>query len=492
MAKAFQIAELDEKAEEGYCPYGAARRLWKCKDPEVMISGPAETGKTLGVLHKLDALAWKYPRMQAAIVRKTYKSMPGSVLQTFEEKVLGAWNQGDGEDLGEFDQRLTPVRKFGGAKPDWYDYPNGSRIWVGGMDNPTKVLSSERDVIYVNQAEELTQDEWETLTTRVTGRAGHMPYAQIIGDCNPSHDKHWILGRRDDKKMTFLESRHEDNPMLYDQETGQITRQGQRSLMVLDNLTGVRYLRLRKGIWAAAEGVVYELDRAVHCVPRFDIPAEWARYISIDFGFTNPFVAQWWAVDGDGRLYRYREIYVTQMLVEDIAREMRRISAGELIRYVVGDHDAEDRATFERHFGMVVKPAYKSISPGIQAVQTRLKKAGDDKARIFFLEDSLVQRDESLSAARQPVCTEDEFDVYVWPKGQEGKPIREVPVDMYNHGMDAMRYFVAEIDNVREMDKATLPMPSVPVVGVGRPGEGKEKRPRRRGRPVGLSGKIKE
>ena len=42
---------------------------------------------------------------------------------------------------------------------------------------------------------------------------------------------------------------------------------------------------------------------AVHVVDPFDIPTDWSRYLSIDFGYTNPFVAQWWALDHDGRLY---------------------------------------------------------------------------------------------------------------------------------------------------------------------------------------------
>jgi predicted transcriptional regulator len=40
----------------------------------------------------------------------------------------------------------------------------------------------------------------------------------------------------------------------------------------------------------------------------------------VDFGYTNPFVMQWWAEDPDGRLYLYREIYRTRRLVEDHAK----------------------------------------------------------------------------------------------------------------------------------------------------------------------------
>jgi hypothetical protein len=82
--------------------------------------------------------------------------------------------------------------------------------------------------------------------------------------------------------------------------------------------------------------MVYEgWDRAVHLIDRFDIPADWRRIRSIDFGYTNPFVCQWWAIDPDGRMYRYREIYRTRRLVSDHAAEIRKLSAGESIAFNV-------------------------------------------------------------------------------------------------------------------------------------------------------------
>ena len=235
------IVELSEGAQQGFQPYGGGLKLWKCKSPEVVISGPAETGKTRTALEKFDTLMWKYPRSQAIIIRKTFKSLKTSVLLTFEHKVLGAWNN-EGTTLirddagrviltlkGAFDQRKTPVVKVGGEHVEGYIYPNGSRIYLGGMDTPEKVLSSEWDVVYVNQAEELTLNDWEIISTRTTGRAGNMPYAQMLADCNPSFPTHWIRARAATGRLKFIESRHEDNPTLYNQVTHQITEQGKRS-----------------------------------------------------------------------------------------------------------------------------------------------------------------------------------------------------------------------------------------------------------------------
>lgn len=402
---------------------GDALKLWDSTDQEVILSGPAETGKTYAALHKLHRDMLKYPGAQAAIVRKTYQSMHGSVLQTYR-RILAAEG--------------TPVHSFGGEKPEWFDYPNGSRVFVGGMDNPQKVLSSERDIIYVNQAEELDLADWETLTTRTTGRGSVMPYTQIYGDCNPSYSKHWILER---EPLRLLYSQHEDNPTLFD-DNGNITEQGIRTLTVLDGLTGTRKERLRYGKWVSAEGAVYtDWDAAIHLIDPFPIPAEWARYRTIDFGFTNPFVCQWWAEDPDGRLYRYRELYQTGLLTADAADEINRFSEGERYQWTCADHDASERATLHAK-GIHTRAARKDVTDGIQEVQRRLQKQPDGKPRLYLMRNTLVRRDPTLVERKMPTCTEEEIDGYVWAKGNAGQATKEMPVKENDHGLDAMRYII--------------------------------------------------
>lgn len=461
-----------------YSPRGAAKVLWQSRDFETIVSGPAETGKTWGCLQYADALLWKYPGAQGVMARKTFASLIGSALRTYL-RILGP---------------DTPVRAYGGERPQWFDYPNGSRLWVVGLDNPGKVLSSEKDFIYVNQAEELNLADWETLTTRCTGRGAVMPYTRIFADCNPGPPSHWIKARESDGRLRLLESRHEDNPTLFD-DCGEITEQGERTLARLDGLTGVRRARLRFGRWVQAEGAVYEeWDAAVHLIDRMPHGWEqWRKIRSADFGFTNPFVFQWHAIDGDGRLYLYREIYRARRTVTEHSRGIRRLSEGEHYEATVADHDAEDRATLAEN-GIETQPAFKAISPGIQAVQKRLQKAGDGKARLFVLRSALVERDEDLFDAGKPISTAQEFELYIWPKGADGRSMKEVPVDDNNHGMDALRYAVAYVDRLEyagsgrtetavggsrpvlqqlQQPKGTRAVPGVPGVPRGVPGVGR-------------------
>jgi PBSX family phage terminase large subunit len=415
-----------------YEPRGAARAVFTCKAPEVLLAGPAGTGKSRSALEKIHLLLLKYDGARALMCRKTLRSLTGTGLVTYREKIK---------------PEIDGVTFFGGSaqEPPQFRYPNGARFLVGGLDNPTKTLSSEYDIVYVQEATELSENDWEFLTRSL--RWGVVPYQQMLADCNADSPYHWLKQRVDRGATTMLDSRHEDNPLLWDGTTW--TPFGTAYIARLDALTGVRKERLRYGRWAAAEGLVYDgFDRAIHLIDRFEIPASWRRIRSIDFGYSNPFVCAFWAIDPDGRMYLYREIYRSQRIVSDHAIQINALSAGERIEASVADHDAEDRATL-RASGITTVPAQKQISVGIQKVQERLRVAGDGKPRIFILRDSLVERDDLLVEAKKPYATEQEIGSYVWPKGIDGKAVKEVPVDLDNHGMDAMRYAVMHVDGPR-------------------------------------------
>lgn len=205
-------------------------------DREFILSGPSETGKTWATLSRLDRVLATNPGAQGALIRKLAVDIPPTVLVTYSRVVARSRS------------RAVP---YGGNKPQWYDYPNGARLYVGGIDRPGRILSGERDVIYVNQAEELDVVDWETLTTRTTGRGSVVARPILFGDCNPADPEHWILKRAKAGALRLLRSRHEDNPSLHD--GADWTDQGRRTLATLDSLTGARYSRLRLGEWVVGD-----------------------------------------------------------------------------------------------------------------------------------------------------------------------------------------------------------------------------------------------
>lgn len=422
-----------------YRPRGTCAEVFRRRNDEVLVSGPAGTGKSRACMEKLNYACLLTPKTKALIVRKTAASLGSSALATFEQYVVP-------------ELMLTgDVHHHGGStrEPPGYRYSNGSLVSYGGLDKPSKIMSTEYDLIYVQEATELDIEGWEALTTRL--RNGRLSFQQLVADCNPGPPWHWLKKRAEEGALAMLTSTHEDNPVLFDDD-GRLTVSGREYLAKLDALTGVRYLRLRKGLWVAAEGIIYEdFDPAVHVVEPFDPPQSWARYWSVDFGFKNPFVCQFWAEDEDGRLWLYRELYFTERIVADHARQILNIVApdGEWLEpkptRIICDHDAEDRATLEREVGMKTHPATKTVSDGIQAMQRRLRKAGDGRPRMFVMRGCTAQVDRRLAEANRPTSTEQEFVGYVWDT-RDGKPPLEVPLKENDHGMDAARYLVAERD----------------------------------------------
>ena len=433
--------------EHVYTPLGAARELLLAKDNEVLIEGPAGTGKSRAVWQKGDLLCREIPGLRALAVRKTRVSMSETVMPIYER----------------FVNRAAGAEGVNRGHRQSYRYANGSVIVLGGMDNADRIMSSEYDFIMEFEATELTEDDHEKLGTRL--RSPVWRFKQQVAECNPGAPTHWLNQRCNAGRMKRLLSRHEDNPACTEEYIR--TR--------LDTLTGVRFLRLRKGIWAAAEGVVYDgFDAAVHVIDAMPAGWEsWDKYRSIDFGFTNPFVCQWWAVDPDGRMYLYREIYKTQRTVRDHAEEIKRLSQGENIRETVTDHDAEDRATL-RQEGIESVGAKKDIRPGLDSVGLRLRVSGDGRPRLFVCRSALAVRDDSLAERKAPLCTADEFDCYMWRKGRDGAPVKEEPEKVNDHGMDAMRYMVMHLDSrasygFEYAHKRAEPLPSQVQVTVQSP-----------------------
>ncbi len=437
--------DYDPNAVHTYQPHGTCVELFKFRGPEVLFAGPAGTGKSRACLEKLHLMALRNPNLRGLIVRKTLASLGSTALVTFENQVAL-------EHLA-----AGEMKWFGGSPKEaaCYKYRNGSVIVVGGMDKSMKIMSSEYDIVYVQEATELTESDWEAITTRL--RNNRVSFQQLMADANPDVPTHWLKIRCDTGKTKMIRSRHEDNPTLFSPKTGKITKGGKDYMAKLDALSGVRLMRLRKGIWCAAEGLVYEeYDPAVHLHKRIiKPPISWTRYVSVDFGYTNPFVAQFWAEDEDGRLYLYKELYGTKRTVDEWApliKEAMNLKYEPRPRMVICDHDAEGRAVLERELGMSTKAAKKSVEDGIQAVKGRLKLSdADGKPRLYLCEDAIIKKDPLLEDAKKPTCAIDDIVGYIWDRGtvkhqNDGKPPKEHPVKDNDHGMDAMRYMIAERD----------------------------------------------
>lgn len=398
------------------------------KSQTLLLTGSAGGGKSRLAAEKVHAYCQKYPNTTALILRKAKEWTSRSVVAFMWQAVMG---------------RDPSIRFVNNT----FHYPNGSVIYAGGMLDDKQRESARSiggegglDIVWMEEGNAFSRKDYEEMIGRVRHTAAD--WQQIIITTNPDSPTHWIYKDLiQGGGATVYYSGATDNP-----------NNALAYINNLNKLTGTMRDRLVLGKWVQAEGAIYsEFDPAVHMIDADKCPEFIRRFRVVDFGYSNPFVCQWWGMDADGRLYRYREIYQTRRLVEDITPEIIKLSECESIEITVSDHDAEDRATMERH-GINTQAAKKDVSPGIQAVKTRLKVQSDGKPRLYFVRGALVSIDPLLEEAKKPVCTEDEMPGYSWKRYEDGKPNKEEPVKINDHGCDTTRYIVMQIDTVGEME----------------------------------------
>jgi len=426
-----------------YEPFGAARQMWRSARREVLSAGPADTGKSRGALEKLHYCACKYPGMRACMVRKTRKSLTQSAIVTYEKKVL---------PQGLLSERARPGRIHFSTQDQQYEYPNGSLIAVSGLDDPDRLKSSEWDMLYFQEATEGSLNDWEMQTRGL--RNGVMPYQQLLADANPSYPTHWLKLRCDRLATLMLHARHEDNPSVTPER-----------LAVLQALTGIRYWRLYKGLWRAAEGTVYEeWEPSVHIVSREQLKA-WQVfytdgtlnrqvirhiYAGADWGFTNAGCLHIYGQDSDGRLYLLREVYRTQRTIDWWIAQAQALDQEFHIERLFADPSRPDYITQFNAVGLPCEEATNAIALGIGFLRQRLRIARDGRARFYVYEYANLDPDETLEAEHKPTGIVMESDMYVWAEPKEGKPYKEEPVDNWNHALDTARYVVASLDKERD------------------------------------------
>lgn len=284
-----RLASSPTELARDYTPRGAAARL---TDPdvrdrrEVVLVGPADTGKSRGCLELLHRDALAHARSRQLIARATRESLTQTAIVTYEKRVLP-----DGALGGATSDR--PIRW--NSQRQEYEYPNGSIVAVAGLDDPEKTYSAEYDRIYVQEANSLSLDDWESLL-RALRHGVIPPRGQLVADMHPQYELHWLHQRCDAGIALELPATHDDNPSLTPER-----------LESLAAMTGTRRLRLYLGkrvadVEGSYYGALLEEARAQGRVVR-PLLIDPARpvYTSWDLGISD-FTAIWfWQVNGPER-----------------------------------------------------------------------------------------------------------------------------------------------------------------------------------------------
>ncbi len=429
---------------------------------EWSLEGPAGTGKTFfeGVL--LEAMHQRYPRMRSVVIRKTRVSLTDSWMQVFEDDVLGP----------DHPILLKGPSRAHRNEYSWDVRQGQSVTRIAGMDNPTRLFSTQYDFALVVEGIEFKEDEYQSLYRAM--RNSGTPFKGIITDTNPGNTTHF-LNRRPDREGTRMErvkTKHWHNPAYFNPTTKKWTAKGRQYMMILDQLSGVMRRRLKDGEWCSAEGAIYpHFDEAVHVFdpgePTEEMPhginaLEYDYFMGgIDFGHLDATDLQVWGVCEKGGI-RYvdmlAEWYGAKVRLETMAEWVK--GAFEEFGFVkcVADHRTDLIEYLNEQFGWrkgqdghnLVQKAQKgkgSVSAGIELVKDLMGDPDRDRPTVVRFSSRALRYECPIHRAQNlPVGVVEEIPGYVWAEQKEDRPAKNEPdPGCVDHGCDAMRYILTEI-----------------------------------------------
>lgn len=356
----------------------------------VSEQGSARSSKTYNTVIWLTDYCRHHPRTKISIVRKTLPALRGSVLQDFLEIIdkFGLWDK----------------KRFNKSELV-FTFPNGSWIEFFSCDNEQKLRGRKRDILYVNEANELTEVEWKQLKMRTTTFS--------ILDYNPSFsDEHWICRVNSDPRTYHFITTYRDNPFLEQTIIDEIESYRTQS----PNLWRIYGL----GLQAVIEGLVF--TNVEYDVDEIPVAARKHKFRGIDFGYANDPTAIADLYFSGKDVYIDELCYQTEMLTSDIVK-------------VFKDNDPSVKCISESADPRLVQEIYRA---GVN-IHPVVKYPGSVQAGIQTMQSY------RFHITRRSFNAKKEFKNYVWQQDKEGKWLN-VPVDAWNHVIDLSRYvFLNEV-----------------------------------------------
>ena len=344
---------------------GPQTALVRCPAAEIFFGGSRGGGKTDGVLGKWLIKEARYGKaFNAMMLRRTTVSSIDAIDRS--KQIYGL--------LGGRFYESKP-----GAPLTWR-MPNGGRVGFAYLDSEDDAQEYQGRNLTDVWVEEAGQYPDPAPIWRLYGtlRSAEGIPVQMVLTANPGGPgQRWIRDRYElvpfpeeprilrrpigagVHEVAVIPSRLSDNLLLLQRDPGYVQR-----LHLVGKEALVR--AWLEGDWNAIEGAFFdEWSEGRHVVSIFSVPADWLRYVAMDWGSARPFSVGWWAVVGDdfecrsaagkkvvlprGSLVRYREWYGSQpgatnvglkLSAEDVGRGIRKRERGEKIRFRVLDPSA--------------------------------------------------------------------------------------------------------------------------------------------------------
>ena len=366
-----------------------------------IVPGGSSAGKTWAILPILIDKAIKNPGLSISVVSESMPHLKRGAMRDFI-KIMKMTNRF--------------ISSNWNITNSIYTFTNGSYIEFFSADDDAKLRGARRNILYINEANNITYDSYNQLAMRTD--------MDIYLDYNPTH-KFWAdteVADSDDAEVLVLT--YHDNEAL--------------SQTVVDYLESKIELANKSSYWknwvdvyvygkvGKLEGVIFDNWTIIDKIP------EEARLLGygLDFGFTNDPSALVGVYKYNDKIILDEVIYQKGLQNSDIAN----IIKSHNIKEDIFADSSEPKSIAEiKRYGVNIKPTEK----------------GKDSV-VFGIS---VLQEYDILVTKRSINLIDELNKYQWMKDKEGNPTN-TPIDAFNHTIDAIRYFaVMKLTKKKEVKK---------------------------------------
>lgn len=351
----------------------------------IVNRGGTRSGKTYSILQLLALIAIKSEKPRIiSVVTATFPQLRTGALRDFQHII-------ENEGLKVRENKSEHSFRINKTLIEFFS----------AMDEYTKVLGSQRDILFINECNRLSYEVVRQLMVRTSEK--------VFLDFNPIAS-FWVNDQiltRDD--AVVIDSTYKDNDFLSASQIAEIESH-----------------RHDKNWWRVyGEGKEGRIEGLVF--PDWDLaesmPERCLLRYGIDFGFNDPTAVVRVGIRGKD-LWLEELCYEQGLVSSDISARLEAAGVKKRSDRIIGDSAAPVQIEELHRLGWNIHPCVKgagSIAGGINIMKGY---------KIHILKDSLNLQKEMLN--------------YMWERDKNDK-ILDVPVDGWNHSVDACRYAVRDL-----------------------------------------------
>jgi phage terminase large subunit len=344
-----------------------------------VFQGSSRASKTYNILIYFIYKLLNEDNKTLSIVRKTLPALKGSVLRDLKEILLkfDLYNQNDWHSVDGYYQLGTNMI-------EWFS-----------VDDETKLRGRKRDYLFINEATEVSYDEYIQLMLRTSDLT--------VLDLNPSLWKSWIYDLEGQDDVSYNITTYKDNPFLSDVQVKEIEKLKDRDM----NLWRVFGLGER----GLPTKMVFSHQQKYSTLP------EGSKLLGygIDWGYSDPSTLIR-VYKKDESIYCEELLYMKNITIPDFIYKIKDLGINLKDDFICDSSSPQSIEELRRE-GINAKPVKKnSILHGIDLIK---------RSNFFIHENSLNLETELLN--------------YVWKTDKNGNNLDE-PMDISNHLIDPLRY----------------------------------------------------